>query len=286
MRAAIKKLVPDPVRRMLRSRRDRLIAAGESWRERRARPDLYRLTDQERLGVVYMSRSDMRPEDRIMLYALVRGLKPERALEIGAFRGGSGRIIACAMEDNGHGRVVGIDPYPMFKIDRTFQGRYTLIDKGSPEAVPEARKAAGGPFDFILIDGIHTLDAVRADLDAAVSVAADGAYIFLHDTYNYGVNEAIQTALVSPPADRRLRDCGFLCRTLQHENPLTGYGGVRLLRLNPEAQDGLSHIRARYAAAGLPAPEFNPEILNHDDWFCRAVRPCERCLRLARLPAA
>lgn len=277
MASAVKKMVPAPLRRAVRDGLGRFNAAKTALRERLSRPNIYDLSKPERLGMVYMSKSDMRPEDRIFLYALIRGLKPERVLEIGALQGGSGRIMACAMEDNGKGRIVGLDPFPLFKVDRSFHGRYTLVAKGSPEAVPEARATAGGPFDFVLIDGIHTYDAVRADLDASLKAAADGAYIFFHDGYNYGVNAAVDEALKTDP---RLEDCGFLCRTLQAGKPLTGYGGVRLLRLRPKEESGVVAIRAAYTAEGLTAPEYSPEILNHDDWFCQAVRPCERCRRV------
>ena len=277
MLTALKRATPPPIKRALRAAQSLLRALRESASLYLSRPSLYNLNSPERIGIVYGSCSDMLPEDRILLYALVRGLRPERALEIGAFRGGSGRIMANAMQDNARGQIVGIDPFPHFKLDRSFHNRYTLISEPSPQAIPKARDAAGGPFDFVLIDGIHTLDAVRADIAGVLPHLAPGGHIFFHDAFNYGVNAAIEEALAANPD---LIDLGILCRSLQPRHRWTGYGGVRLIRRKPTQPGGLPEIRAAYAAAGQPCPDPDPEVLNHDDWFCREIRPCARCRRL------
>ena len=41
------------------------------------RPDLYDLSSNERVGVVYTAPSDMRIDERLFLYTLVRGLQPD-----------------------------------------------------------------------------------------------------------------------------------------------------------------------------------------------------------------
>ncbi|MGL5135100.1 MAG: hypothetical protein ACRC78_21420, partial [Planktothrix sp.] len=93
-----------------------------------ALPNLFNLFSSERIGVIYHEPSDMCVTDRVMLYALVRGLKPTRALEIGVRWGGSARIITNAMEENGVGQLVGIDPAPEnFKANpKVLHNRYKL----------------------------------------------------------------------------------------------------------------------------------------------------------------
>jgi hypothetical protein len=61
------------------------------------RPNLYDLKSPERLGCVFKVPSDMCLTDRIMLYALVRGLRPRFAVEIGVRWGSSARISTAAM---------------------------------------------------------------------------------------------------------------------------------------------------------------------------------------------
>lgn len=58
------------------------------------RPRLFNLSTQERLGSIYHEPSDMCMTDRVMLYAPVRGLRPSRALEIGASAGEARRDSA------------------------------------------------------------------------------------------------------------------------------------------------------------------------------------------------
>ncbi len=290
MLPALKRVTPAPVKKFIRATQARFRGLRESASLYLRRPRLFNFNSPERIGIVYNAHSDMLPEDRILLYALVRGLGPRRILEIGAFRGGSGRIMANALQDNAGGTasrdgvrgeaesmIVGLDPLPLFKVDRSFRDRYRLIAEPSPQAIPKARAAAGGLFDFVLIDGIHTLDAVRDDIAGVLPHLAPGGHIFFHDAYNFGISAAIEEALA---INRDLMDMGFLCRSLQPGHRWTGYGGVRLLRREPTQLGAMPEIKTAYAASGMPVPDLDPEILNHDNWFCRVVRPCARCRRV------
>jgi hypothetical protein len=71
------------------------------WYNSIGRPRLYRSKTAERLGAIYFQPSDMCIPDRIMLYALIRGLRPDRVLEIRVRWGGGAKIIAAALEDSG-----------------------------------------------------------------------------------------------------------------------------------------------------------------------------------------
>jgi predicted O-methyltransferase YrrM len=83
------------------------------WLNTFRRPLLNHLRTMERIGVIYDEPSDMCVPDKLMLYALVRGLRPERVLEIGVRWGAGARIISAALEDaGGRARAVGIDPEP------------------------------------------------------------------------------------------------------------------------------------------------------------------------------
>ena len=50
--------------------------------------------------------------ERVALYALVFGMRPERLLEIGTNMGGSAMVIAAAMTDAGIGRMICTDCRP------------------------------------------------------------------------------------------------------------------------------------------------------------------------------
>jgi predicted O-methyltransferase YrrM len=274
----IKRMLPggtrDTLQRARKALRDRVRAASD----RLHRPDLYSLRTVERVGVVFTAPSDMRTDERLFLYAFVRGFRPERALEIGVFKGGSAAIITNAMEDSGSGRLVGLDPSPHMQVpDAELHGRYTLLRQPSPHAVPAAREVAGGPFDFVLVDGLHVYDQVRRDIDAVLPHLADGAYVLFHDAFHYGVATAIREAV---EANAALHDCGYPCRTANVTvDPFTPYNGFRLLRYAPAGSvvDVEQAVAPAYAAEGRELPPLRRDVLNHDLWYCRAVRPCERC---------
>lgn len=280
LRPAIKAMVPPKLRHALKDARRGLRERIKVARERFVRPNLYRLDTPERVGVVFTCQSDMRIDERLFLYAFVRGFRPERALEIGVLRGGSAAIITNAMEENGRGKLVGIDPEPDLAVKAdALHGRYTLLREFSPQAIPAAREAAGGSFDFVLIDGLHIHDQVVKDLAGVLPHLADGAYVLFHDAFHYGVAAAIREAVESDP---RLVDCGYPCRTANpYADPWTPYNGFRLLRFaaaaGPKSVDVERIVGPLYAGSGRAVPPMRPDSLNHDLWYCRAVSPCERC---------
>jgi predicted O-methyltransferase YrrM len=266
----LKSHLPNGVRRNLRLAKRAIVT-------RLTRPNLYSLNTQHRLGVVFTAPSDMKIEERLYLYSFIRGFRPERALEIGVLRGGSACIITNAMEDNGKGILVGVDPSPILEIrTSTLHGRYQLVTKPSPEGLPEARRLAGGKFDFVFIDGLHIYSQVARDIEGVLPHIMDGAYIMFHDAFHYGVGAAIGESIVKNPL---LRDCGYVCRTpLIDYDPLTPYHGVRLLRYTSnERDDPEEAVRPFYEAAGRPAPIAAPDMLDHDPWYCPRFVPCERC---------
>ena len=270
----LKQLLPKGARQWLRR-------AGRRFLTTLSRPDLYNLRTPHRVGVVYTAPSDMKIEERLWLYSFVRGFQPERALEVGVLKGGSGLIIANAMEDNGKGVVVGIDPEPMLEVRmNALHGRYRLIRRPSPEALQEARGIAGGPFDFVLIDGLHLYDQVCRDIEGVLPHLCEGAYVMFHDAFHYGVGTAISEAVANHPL---LRDCGFLCRTPRlGYDAFTPYNGVRLLRYTTGESDLPEQaVRPFYEAEGKTPPLAVADVLNHDQWYCSHLTPCPRCAETA-----
>jgi cephalosporin hydroxylase len=229
------------------------------------RPNLYNLRSNERIGVVYHQPSDMCFTDRIMLYALVRGLRPERALEIGVRWGGSARIITSAMEENGIGQLVGIDPFPQAfrgKPEQLYK-RYTLVSGYSPDDIELAIKKLDGSLDFVLIDALHTHDAVLADFRGIIPYLSAEAHVLLHDTYHQGIYEAVNKVLSEHPD---FVDCGFLTRNPSISVPVF-YQGLRLIRKG--CVDGKRLINEAYCRAGLPVPPYSADIWNYDEYANR-----------------
>jgi predicted O-methyltransferase YrrM len=229
-RDLVKAVLPKRLRRTLKASLNDAQAQVRRIRNRLKRPNLFRMDTAERVGIVYSAPSEMSISERLFLYSLVRGTRPIRVIEIGSRRGGSACIMAAAMEDSGQGLglIVGVDPEPIITVpQRLFYKRFRLISKPSPDALPEARELAGGPFDLALIDGLHIYDQAKLDLEGILPHMSDNSYLLLHDAFHYGVTQAVSEALERHPL---LHDCGYVCaRPAVRGLGVMAYGGFRLL---------------------------------------------------------
>jgi len=230
------------------------------------RPSLYRGTTRERVGVIFTEPSDMCVADRILLYALVRGLRPERVLEIGVRWGGGARIISSALEDVGAGKAVGIDPSPeqfRAKASELF-GRYELVSGFSPEITEDAVKKLGGAVDLALIDAMHTHSHSLADLRGILPFMAEGGHILLHDTFHQGIDHTVSIVLSE---NAHVVDCGFISRHPEITEAPVAYQGLRLLRVGTQSSDDI--IRNAYLREGKPEPAFSSDLWDWDHHWNR-----------------
>ncbi len=235
-------------------------------KNRLLKPNLFDLKTSERIGVVYHQPSDMCETDRIMLYALVRGLRPKYAMEIGARWGGSARIITNAMQENGIGALVGIDPEPKAFRAKTddLHHRYTLISGYSPEIIPEAMNSIDNhALDFVFIDALHTHDAVRADFLGVLPFLSPNAHILLHDTFHQGIDKAINDVVNE---NENLIDLGFITRN-PYIGEIVSYQGLRLIRVGKV--DSHEVIGESYERLNLKRPIFHYAFRNYDEFSNR-----------------
>jgi hypothetical protein len=210
--------------------------------------------------------------DRIVLYGLIRGLKPETYLEIGVRWGGSARIVAAAMAANGYGRAVGLDPnLRAFRPTAAeLKGRFELVEGYSPEDTGKAAERVGGRLDFVLIDAVHTYSAVKTDLAGVAPYLGDGAYVLLHDAFHEGINAAVEEFLA---ANGDFSDLGIVSRDAKVGTPVS-YMGLRLLRKGPERfSERLSEAHRR---AGSQAPSPSRDVWDYDPYALRMGNPLGR----------
>ena len=122
---------------------------------------------------------------------------------------------------------------------------------------------------------MHT--ATSSIIAAIIPHLSERAYIIIDNGLHYGVHQAIIDAIET---DGRLHDCGFVCVRLGPHDRHAAYNGLRLVRFeSTPLSDPQPIIDREYRAAGLPAPAFDPQVINHDVWWCRAVQPCPKCAR-------
>lgn len=212
---------------------------------------------------VYQSTTDMCDTDRIYLYALIRGIRPTSCVEIGTRWGGSARIICAALEDNGQGQLVGIDPAPgaFLAPKRALHNRFRLVEGFSPQDVPRAVEGMG-PIDFALIDGMHTYHSVCRDLEGLRPFLAQGAHVLMHDAHHVGILRAADEFLARHPESV---DMGMVTRSPKFTKELC-YQGFRLIRYGSNLEQV---IREGYARCDAPFPADPDYYLDYDRYALR-----------------
>jgi len=254
----------------IKSRLNRLKTATTETVANTFKPRL--IGGPENIAVVFREPHDMPIGDRITLYGLIRGLRPARYLEIGVRWGGSARIVATAMEANGKGQAVGLDPnLKSFRPrKRELFGRFSGIEGFSPEDTSRAVDVLGGPPDFVFIDAVHTYAAVKVDLAGVVQHLAPNATILLHDAFHQGINQAVSEFLEE---HIEYHDAGIVSRHPTGGDPVS-YSGLRMLRRG--SHDFLAELKDAHIRNGLSEPNLDPETWNYDPYANRIGDPLGR----------
>ncbi|MBM2840275.1 MAG: putative glycosyltransferase (group 1) [Bacteroidetes bacterium] len=136
----------------------------------------------------------MTDADRCCLISILSRIKPDCAIEVGTSSGGSLQVIARYSR-----QVYSID------IDTTYREqlahKYPNVEfliGNSAALLPTLLKRLdnqGQAVDFILIDGNHQYNAVRADVNAVLQYRPRRQlYILMHDTFNPPCRQGILDA--------------------------------------------------------------------------------------------
>ncbi len=180
---------------------------------------------------VWMSRAE-----RLLVYTLTFTLRPSRYLEIGTFQGGSALVVAAALDALGSdGKLVCVDPTPKITSEHwaKLEHRTTLLTGYSPAILPKAVEAAGGLFDFVLIDGDHSYNGVVRDANGVLPYVANNAYLLFHDSLFPDVARGLQD-FADKHADQVV-DFGTLTREVTYQEAEDGsrirWGGLRLMQV-------------------------------------------------------
>lgn len=147
-----------------------------------------------------------------VLPAIIRQNNYKIGIEIGVFCGGHAKYLL----DSGINLLVGVDPYkvynpgmPRMDDQKDFDLLHDMVMIRLKEEIKENRyrhlrmtsdKAYNVLqdydqfFDFIFIDGLHTYDQLKKDLDNYSTIIKRGGVIACHD-YNHGSFPELTTAI-------------------------------------------------------------------------------------------
>lgn len=119
------------------------------------------------------------------LYSLVRMHNPRTCLEIGTAKGNSAIAIGQALEDNGGGTLLTLDPerqviVPIAIRRAGLENRIRYWNYTSYEWIQKFGNAFN--FDFVFIDGDHSYENVKRDWELVEQNISGNAVVVFHDT--------------------------------------------------------------------------------------------------------
>ena len=173
--------------------------------------------------------------ERAALEGLLAELRPALAIEIGTAQGGSlDRIAAHA------GEVHTIDLEPPAE---GLPDNVTAHAGDSRAVLPDllgAFAAEGRNVDFVLVDGDHSTEGARADLESLLASPAVGrTAIAMHDTMFPPTRRGLEAALPAGRDGVVYADLDFVCGFVGRRADIAGepWGGLGLVVVDREAPD-------------------------------------------------
>ena len=138
--------------------------------------------------------SQMTTCEWMTLQHILAGLQPKSAIEVGTYKGGSLQVLAHFCE---HVASIDIDS----SIADALAGRFanvTYYTGNSAELLPSVLRSYAQdrePVGFVLIDGDHSTEGVRCDINALLSVTPScDLVVLMHDAFNPDCRAGILSA--------------------------------------------------------------------------------------------
>jgi cephalosporin hydroxylase len=189
----------------------------------------------------------MQPGEQTALLALLAGLRPEVAIEIGSRYGGSMQVLAKYAD-----RVISIDIDPTCheRLGAKFPNAEFVTGASRDVFQPlltrlQQEEAEVG---FILIDGDHTAAGVQADINGLLGYRPNcPLFVLLHDSFNPDVREGIRTAKWEDNPHVHAVELDFVggLLTLDPDAYREMWGGFALAILLPKPREGRLTVTAR-----------------------------------------
>jgi hypothetical protein len=166
-------------------------------------------------------------DNLVVLYSLVWGMCRPReinVLEIGVSDGTSTLAFLKAAHDSSRARLTSIDIVDV-PVAKTLVGlfefgsRWNFIQGNSHDVLPTL---TGKQFEIILIDGDHTYEGARRDLELCKPLLAKEGFLLIHDSHLMAVDHDWS----KPHGQKGTPGCGILVGELVSDRNRPFGGGV------------------------------------------------------------
>ena len=161
----------------------------------------------------------MAPGERAAVEGVLRLLRPSLSIEIGTARGGSLEAISLASDS--------VHSFDLQRHSDLTSERFPNVvfhTGDSHELLPELLEelaVSGRNVDFALVDGDHSAQGVRADVESLLSSpSVGGSVILLHDTLNRRVRTGLEMVEYGDFDKVRFVDLDFVPGRVMREGPL------------------------------------------------------------------
>ena len=211
--------------------------------------------------------------ERFALQDLLRRIQPDISIEVGTYLGGSLQVVSYFSR-----KVISIDIDPTVK-ERLFNRFYNVdFQVGiSHQLLPDIiskYNVDDGDIEFVLIDGDHSAEGIRSDINALMSLKPrKRCVILMHDSFNPDCRHGIKTADWSSSQYTKLVELDFI-PGIFHEvavdtaEALTMWGGFACAVLTPEPRREPLFIQA--SQQGLFEAVYKISRYNKSPWNWRA----------------
>ena len=184
----------------------------------------------------------MTDAERSSLTVLLQELRPQCAIEIGTYRGGS---LSFLSKYSRHVYSIDIDPL----CRNTFAGQFSNVEfiVGSSlttlPAVLETIRERGQTLNFVLIDANHSENGVRGDINTLPQYEPTAPlYVIMHDSFNPACRKGIRTANWAANPHVHLLELDYVCGRLMPKDEGPNYRqmwcGFALAIMLPEPRTG------------------------------------------------
>jgi hypothetical protein len=181
--------------------------------------------------------------ERYAFIALLDIARPEVAIEIGTYKGGSLQVMARRAQ-----KVYSLDINSSCKEE--LASRFPNVDfhaGDSKQLIPEVLKTiaqANEKLGFVLIDGDHSTEGVRNDINAVLRhVPSRPVYVVFHDSFHPASRRGILQAAWKKCLHVHYVEVDFIPGVFHYDGfdtaePRSMFGGLALALMLPEERTG------------------------------------------------